>query len=71
MNVNIEVLTTAQTLAPMGNYQLGLIDEYVLMVHPIGLGEGKHLFTDRMKLELLSVKPYKSGVVQMRYRPRM
>ena len=49
---------------------LGLIDEYIIMVHPIGIGEGKHLFTDRIKLELISVKPYKSGVVQMRYRPR-
>jgi dihydrofolate reductase len=50
--------------------RLGLIDEYVLMVHPIGIGEGKHLFTDRIKLELISTKQYKSGVVQMRYRPR-
>ena len=50
--------------------KLGLIDEYIIMVHPIGIGEGKHLFTDRIKLELISVKPYKSGVVQMRYRPR-
>lgn len=50
--------------------RLGLIDEYILMVHPIGIGEGKHLFADRIKLELISTKPYKSGVVQMRYRPR-
>jgi dihydrofolate reductase len=49
--------------------RLGLIDEYIVMVHPIGIGEGKHLFTNRIKLELMSVKPYKSGVVQMRYLP--
>ena len=50
--------------------RLGLIDEYILMVHPIGIGEGKHLFMNRVKLKLTSVKQYESGVVQMRYRPR-
>ncbi|MFI5420461.1 MAG: dihydrofolate reductase family protein [Nitrososphaerales archaeon] len=50
--------------------RLGLIDEYIIMVHPVGIGEGKHLFGKKIKLELMSVKPYKSGVVQMRYRPR-
>jgi dihydrofolate reductase len=49
--------------------RLGLIDEYILMVHPIGIGEGNHLFMNRVKLKLTSVKQYKSGVVQMRYRP--
>lgn len=50
--------------------RLGLIDEYIMMVHPIGIGEGKHLFTNRIKVELLSVKAYKSGVVQLRYHSR-
>ena len=50
--------------------RLGLIDEYIMMVHPVAIGEGKRLFADRIKLELVSVKPYKSGVVQVRYRPR-
>lgn len=50
--------------------RLGLIDEYVLIVYPVGIGEGKHLFTNRVKLKLISVKPYKSGAVQIRYRPR-
>ena len=50
--------------------RLGLIDEYILMVHPVGIGEGKHLFANKIKLELMSIKQYKSGVVQMRYRPR-
>lgn len=53
---------TAQNFA-----RLGLIDEYILMVHPVGRGEGRHLFTDKIKLELVSVKSYKSGAVQMRY----
>lgn len=49
--------------------RLGLVDEYILMVHPIAIGEGKRLFTTKVKLELVSSKAYKSGVVQMRYRP--
>jgi dihydrofolate reductase len=49
--------------------RLGLVDEYIIMVHPIAIGEGKRLFTSKVKLELVSSKPYKSGVVQMRYRP--
>ncbi len=49
--------------------RLGLIDEYIVFVHPIAIGDGERLFTNRIELELASVKPYKSGVVQMRYRP--
>lgn len=49
--------------------RLGLLDEYILMVHPIAIGEGKRLFTSKVKLDLVSSKAYKSGVVQMRYLP--
>jgi dihydrofolate reductase len=55
---------TAQNLS-----RLGLIDEYIIFVHPVVIGDGKKLFTNRIELELTSVKPYKAGVVQMRYRP--
>lgn len=50
--------------------RLGLVDEYVLMVHPVVIGEGKSVFTDRVDLELVDAKTYKSGVVRMTYRPR-
>ena len=50
--------------------KLGLVDEYILMVHPVAIAEGKRLFTSRTRLELTSAKPYKSGVIQVRYRPR-
>jgi dihydrofolate reductase len=50
--------------------RLGLVDEYVLMVHPTAIGEGKRLFTQRTPLELVCAKPYGNGVVQLRYRPR-
>jgi len=49
--------------------RLGLVDEYILMMHPIAIGEGKRLFTSKIKLELVSSKAYKSGVIQIRYRP--
>jgi dihydrofolate reductase len=53
---------TAQRFA-----RLGLIDEYVLQVHPIALGAGKRLFTQKAELQLISAKTYNSGVVRLRY----
>jgi dihydrofolate reductase len=50
--------------------RLGLIDEYVLQVHPIAIGAGKPLFTQKTELELISAKTYDSGVTRLRYRPR-
>jgi dihydrofolate reductase len=50
--------------------RLGLIDEYIIMMQPVAIGEGKHLFAKKIDLQLTNVKPYKSGVVQIRYVPR-
>ncbi len=58
-------IRTAQTFV-----RLGLIDEYVLMVHPVAIGNGKRVFTDRVNLELVSAKTYQSGVMRVCYRPR-
>ncbi|TME02223.1 MAG: hypothetical protein E6I80_20330 [Chloroflexi bacterium] len=58
-------IRTAQTFV-----RLGLIDEYVLMVHPVAIGNGKRVFTDRVNLELVSAKTYTSGVMRVCYRPR-
>ncbi len=58
-------IRTAQTFV-----RLGLIDEYVLMVHPVAIGNGKCVFTDRVNLELVSAKTYQSGVMRVCYRPR-
>jgi dihydrofolate reductase len=57
-------IRTAQTFV-----RLGLIDEYVLMVHPIAIGHGQRVFTDRVNLELVSAKTYSSGVMRVCYRP--
>jgi dihydrofolate reductase len=56
---------TAQTFV-----RLGLIDEYVLMVQPVAIGDGQRVFTGRVNLELVSAKTYQSGVMRVRYQPR-
>ncbi len=50
--------------------RLGLVDEYILIVHPVTIGKGKPLFTMRVELELIKAKSYRSGVVQLRYTSR-
>jgi dihydrofolate reductase len=49
--------------------RLGLIDEYVLMIHPVAIAKGKPLFISKARLKLVSSKSYRSGASQMRYRP--
>jgi dihydrofolate reductase len=52
-------------------FNLDLIDEYRLAVHPVILGKGKPLFEnieDQHKLELIDAKGYASGVTLLNYR---
>lgn len=49
---------------------LGLIDEYQLMVNPVILGKGKPLFNDvkdRINLKLLKARTFKSGGAALHY----
>lgn len=51
---------------------LNLIDIYRISLHPVVLGKGKPLFeelNERINLNLLEAKVFKSGVVQLIYSP--
>src|ERR1700749_708502 len=58
---------------PLALAELGLIDEYELVVHPRLVGHGPTLFaglSKRVALKLVSRLELGSGVVAMRYEPR-
>jgi dihydrofolate reductase len=51
---------------------LGLIDQYQLLVYPVVLGSGKPLFQDikdRVHLKLIETQTHPSGVVLLYYQP--
>jgi len=52
--------------------ELGLIDEYQIMVDPIVIGDGTTLFENvrhKLDLKLTSTRTFKSGVVLLVYQP--
>jgi len=51
---------------------LGLVDEYRLLVNPIILGDGKPMFEnvkDKHKLQLITTRTFKNGNVLLCYQP--
>jgi dihydrofolate reductase len=58
---------------PLALAELGLIDEYEFVVHPVLVGHGPTLFaglSKRVDLKLVSRLELGSGAVAMRYEPR-
>jgi dihydrofolate reductase len=51
--------------------QMGLVDEYRIMVNPVILGEGKPLFkgAEKLGLKLIKTRTFKSGNVLLYYQP--
>lgn len=57
---------------PMALADLGLIDEYAFLVHPVLAGHGPTLLAglrERIQLQLVDRHEFGSGIVAMRYRP--
>jgi dihydrofolate reductase len=66
-------LLTGGVTLPRALAELGLIDEYEIVVHPRLAGHGPTLFaglSKRVDLRLVSRLEYSSGAVAMRYEPR-
>jgi dihydrofolate reductase len=66
-------LLTGGVTLPLALAELGLIDEYELVVHPRLAGHGPTLFAGLSKhvdLQLVSRVELASGAVAMRYVPR-
>jgi dihydrofolate reductase len=65
-----DILVAGSTSLVRGLTELGLVDEYRLMMFPIALGEGKRLFegiADAATLSLADVTALKSGTVILTY----
>jgi dihydrofolate reductase len=66
-------LFTGGVTLPQALAELGLIDEYEVVVHPRIAGRGPTLFAGLSKpldLKLVSREEFESGAVAMRYQPR-
>src|SRR4051794_17275460 len=66
-------LFTGGVTLPLALAELGLIDEYELVVHPRLAGHGPTLFAGLSKhvdLKLVSRLEFRSGAVAMRYEPK-
>lgn len=64
---NITILGSGTIVQQLAN--LGLIDEYSLVLVPVILGEGKALFkgVDKTSLRLVEQKAFGNGIVLLRY----
>jgi dihydrofolate reductase len=65
-------IATGGVSIPSQLTELGLIDEYRFVVHPIVVGEGRRLFDslslpERLQLKLVESKVFESGHVALRY----
>ncbi len=65
-------LSVGGVTLPLALAELGLIDEYTFVVHPVLAGHGPRLLdglSERVRLELVERREFGSGAVMQRYRP--
>ena len=65
-------LSVGGVTLPLALAELGLIDEYTFVVHPVLAGRGPRLLdglSERVRLELVERREFGSGAVMQRYRP--
>lgn len=65
-------IMTGGVTIPLQLAELGLIDEYIFLVHPIVLGEGRRVFEgislqEKLQLKLVESKTFDSGTITLRY----
>jgi dihydrofolate reductase len=66
-----DIVTTGSITLVHDLIKAGLVDEYRLFVYPLVIGSGRRLFADRRgipKLRLVETRPFRSGIVLLRYR---
>jgi dihydrofolate reductase len=66
-NITTGGVTLASQMA-----ELGLIDEYIFLIYPIVIGEGRRVFEginpqEKLQLKLAESKTFRSGCVALRY----
>jgi dihydrofolate reductase len=67
-----DIVTTGSIRLVHALIAAGLVDEYRLFVYPVVLGRGARLFADATevpRLRLVETRPFRSGIVLLRYRP--
>jgi dihydrofolate reductase len=67
-----DIVTTGSITLVHALIPAGLVDEYRLFMYPVVLGRGARLFADATeipRLQLVETRPFRSGVVLLRYRP--
>jgi dihydrofolate reductase len=69
-NLDLVIMGSGELIQTLMKHNL--IDRYVLLIHPLVLGSGRHLFADNnqfSKLQLVSAKATPTGVVAAIYQP--